>query len=203
MKNNKITQYFIESIDKDLRKWRKPWKTESNTVSEKGCARQWVNHHTDAVGRMNRLLDKLGVKVEEYENAHYRKDDDTILMPDLAKFNSVGNYCATMFHELIHWTGTKDRCNRLAIASGEDFSMLSKEYAVEEIIAEMGSARLCKEIGLKGHYQQGTYVKDWLKSSLNQSKTLEAVEEKRKIIFGASDQADLAVEYIEKQVKKI
>ena len=77
--------------------------------------------------------------------AGYSPARDSIRMPDLAKFDTVEAYYSTILHELAHWTGNKDRCDRdLSSRFGEN------AYAAEELIAEMSSAFTCAATGVPG-----------------------------------------------------
>jgi len=59
-------------------------------------------------------------------------------MPDLSVFESEGRYYATLLHELVHWSGAVPRLNRdLSGRFG------SKQYAAEELIAELGGIPVC------------------------------------------------------------
>jgi antirestriction protein ArdC len=52
-------------------------------------------------------------------------------------------YFSTVLHELTHWTAPAHRCNR-------DLSgwFGSEAYAMEELVAELGAAFLCAELGI-------------------------------------------------------
>jgi antirestriction protein ArdC len=74
---------------------------------------------------------------------------DEIRMPDRALFigsatsSATEAFFATLLHELTHWTATVARCNRdLSGRFG------SEAYAMEELVAELGAAFLCAELGI-------------------------------------------------------
>lgn len=100
------------------------------------------------------------------EHAHYNLNADFFQMPEESLFCGTGTmsrdevYYAVLLHELTHWTGHKSRCDR-------DLSgRFGKEaYAAEELVAEIGSAMLCAEIGVTqdtrpDHVQ---YIANWRK----------------------------------------
>lgn len=90
---------------------------------------------------------------------HYRPATDTIGMPDRDRFKSADGYYATLFHEIGHSTGHKDRLGRdLAHPFG------SEGYAREELRAEIASLMMGAEFGFG--FQVGnhaSYAKAWLK----------------------------------------
>jgi len=81
--------------------------------------------------------------------ACYSVDQDRISLPEPRAFDSREHFAATWAHEAIHSTGHKDR---LARDMGGTHG--SKAYAREELIAEMGSAILCRRL------QIGSELKD-------------------------------------------
>lgn len=81
------------------------------------------------------------IKTIDPNRAYYSPNQDFINMPSFTQFNDVESYYATLLHELAHWTGHKSRLDRdLKNAFG------SKDYAFEELVAELSSAMLCAEL---------------------------------------------------------
>lgn len=92
--------------------------------------------------------------------ASYSPSTDTIRMPAFETFRTASDYYATALHELTHWTGHASRDGRfksVAIRFG------SNAYAAEELIAEMGAAILCAELGVEGQLQHAEYIGAWVK----------------------------------------
>ena len=90
--------------------------------------------------------------------AAYDTKKDIIKLPVADAFNTIEDYFATAFHEVIHWTGHADRCDRdLKGRFG------SEAYAAEELVAEMGAAFLCGDYHIDGKLQHPEYVGHWLK----------------------------------------
>lgn len=77
--------------------------------------------------------------------AYYRPDADSVGMPDLEMFDSEPHYYSTLFHELVHSTGHKKRCDRF---KDKSVSFGSDSYSREELVAEIGSAFLACETGI-------------------------------------------------------
>jgi antirestriction protein ArdC len=118
--------------------------------------------------------------------AFYSPANDTIGMPERARFDSEDGYHATLFHELVHSTGHEKRLNRASITERNGFG--SNPYCKEELIAELGSAFLCGHAGIVDRTIDGSaaYVEGWLKQ-LKQDKTL---------IVSAAAQAQKAADFI-------
>ena len=105
------------------------------------------------------LVAKTGAKIKHGGGrAFYRPSDDFIGMPEPGAFEDANAYWATMLHEVTHWTGHGSRCARNL---GNRFG--SEAYAAEELVAEMGSAFLCTDLGVAGKLQHAGYVADWIK----------------------------------------
>ena len=79
-------------------------------------------------------------------------------MPLKSKFEDTEGYYSTLFHELIHWTGYKNRLNRLVLKKESD-------RAFEELVAEIGASFLCAEYGITPNINNtSSYVASWLKA---------------------------------------
>ena len=85
---------------------------------------------------------------------------DRITLPHLTQFDSVDEYYATLFHELIHASGARHRLNRFAEAEGDR----RERYSFEELVAEFGGAFLCGFAGItnpKTEALQASYIQGW------------------------------------------
>lgn len=93
-------------------------------------------------------------------NAYDIRDDD-VLIDNRAERRNEAEFCRLLFHELIHSTGAKHRLNRSTIPNVHEkdddegvFGKLVKrgrsgrDYALEEIIAELGAQALLRHVGL-------------------------------------------------------
>jgi len=90
--------------------------------------------------------------------AFYSPGKDFVQMPVRKAFKKQPQYYAVLFHELIHSTGHKKRVGRdLSGTFG------TKQYAFEELIAELGAAYLCGVTELPYHNLHNTaaYLKNW------------------------------------------
>ena len=120
------------------------------------------------------------------DRAFYTPAGDSIGMPTPEQFADTGNYYATLAHEYVHWTGHESRQKRFdkdfREATGAD-----NAYAYEELIAEMGAAFLCAELGIAGETQHVTYLAIWVSRLKDQAKML----------FQAASAASKAVAYLQ------
>ena len=90
---------------------------------------------------------------------------DEIVLPPRATFVDGESFAGNFFHEATHSLGSEHRLNRLA---GAKFG--SKDYAVEELVAEMTAAAVSSRYGMTKHVKEDSaaYLKSWLRS-LNES----------------------------------
>ncbi|WP_372784812.1 ArdC family protein [Phenylobacterium sp.] len=95
------------------------------------------------------------------DRAYYAPGPDYVQMPKLAAFPELEDYYATLLHELTHWTGHASRLDREfgAPRTGDN------RYAREELVAELGAAFLCADLGvsLRPREDHASYLAGWLK----------------------------------------
>lgn len=96
------------------------------------------------------------ISVNRVDMAAYSETLDLVTMPPTSSFLSSEGYYSTLFHELVHSTGHKDRLNRL-----ESGGFGTSPYAKEELVAEMGAAMLCGVAGLENLDQSAAYIDGW------------------------------------------
>ena len=129
------------------------------------------------------LITNTGVTVNHGgEEAYYHTGTDEIHFPDIKSFKDTESYYAVMAHELTHWTMAKSRLNR-------DRDATSKaSIAKEELIAELGAAFICAELGLKTieRTDHAAYIQSWLSIFKHDSKA----------IFEAAKEAQKAADFI-------
>ncbi len=109
---------------------------------------------------------------------------DKIEMPAFADFKTAEDYYSTLSHELTHWTGHTSRLAR-AIKSHRDSI---QDYAKEELVAELGAAFLCAELGISSEPRadHAAYLQNWI----------QALKNDKKFIFSAASQASRAMDYL-------
>ena len=115
----------------------------------------------ERVAELEQALSEVGAVVNHGgDRAFYRPSTDEITLPPFSSFKSKEAYYAVFAHELMHWTGHKDRLNRDHLG---DFG--SPEYAQEELVAEIASAFFMTAHGLTPEPREdhAQYLASWLK----------------------------------------
>lgn len=79
--------------------------------------------------------------------AYYSPSRDEVVVPMLSQYTQAEEYYSTAFHELVHSTLAKSRCDRTAENKNAHFG--SEDYSREELVAELGSAMLCNVTGIE------------------------------------------------------
>jgi antirestriction protein ArdC len=106
-------------------------------------------------------FDAVGATVIHGGNrACYQPATDTIHVPDLAQFDHAARHAGTLAHEHVHWTGHADRLER-----DLDGRFGSDSYAAEELVAELGAAMWCAQMGLSAvtRADHAAYLAGWLR----------------------------------------
>lgn len=93
--------------------------------------------------------------------AYYSVGTDHVQMPPFESFLDVEGYYAILAHECTHWTRHPSRLDR-------DFGRKrwgDEGYAREELVAELGAAFLCADLGLEltPRPDHAAYLDSWLK----------------------------------------
>ena len=116
--------------------------------------------------------------------AYYSIATDHIQMPYFGAFRTPKTYYATLAHGLVHWTKHGARLDRnFGQARWGD-----QAYAREELVAELGAAFLCADLGLDPHrdIDHAAYIQAWLKILKND----------KRAIFTAAAHAHRACQYL-------
>jgi antirestriction protein ArdC len=94
--------------------------------------------------------------------ACYSPSEDLISMLMREIFEKVEEYYSTLFHEMVHSTGHKDRLAREGITNPIKFA--SHNYSFEELVAECGAAFLCGHAGIVDHTidNSAAYIANWV-----------------------------------------
>ena len=113
--------------------------------------------------------------------AFYVPSQDFVQVPPQPAFYEQINYYRTVLHELTHSTGHKSRLDR-----NQTGSFGTKDYANEELIAEIGSAFLCASLGIVPTIRHSDYLASWL----------EVLREDNRAIFRAASAATKAADWL-------
>ena len=142
------------------------------------------------IGSADRLVQESAADIRHGgDQAYYVPAQDYITMPARSMFKdtttstATENYYSTLFHELTHWTGAKHRLDRLNTAK-----FGGKDYAFEELVAELGAAMCCASTGVTSSPREdhARYIQNWL----------HALKSDKRFIFAAASQAQKAVDFL-------
>jgi antirestriction protein ArdC len=102
--------------------------------------------------------------------AYYSISSDHVQMPPFEIFRDAESYYATLAHESTHWTRHEKRLNR-------EFGRKrfgDEGYAMEELVAELGSAFLCADLELTPEVRDdhASYLASWLKVLKNDPRAI-------------------------------
>jgi len=107
--------------------------------------------------------DREGLEVRyEGDRACYNIGLDRVQVPAAKRFRTAEGFQRVLAHELVHSTGAKQRLDRdLRNAFG------TEDYAREELVAELGAAFLCSDLGVSNEGElddnHAAYLLSWIK----------------------------------------
>lgn len=116
--------------------------------------------------------------------AVYRPFLDQVSVPPMKDYTVPEEYYSTLFHELVHSTGSPKRLNR---KMGRKFG--DELYSKEELVAEIGAAMLCGIAGIEQPVIENSaaYIQGWLA----------ALRKDSRLIVTAANAAQKAADYIQ------
>ena len=135
--------------------------------------------------RAEAFFASMGARILNGGNAaFYRMASDHIQMPPFEVFFDAQRYYATLAHESVHWTRHPARLDR---SFGQQ-AFGDTGYAKEELVAELGAAFLCADLGLKLEDRQdhAAYIGSWL----------QVLRDDKRAIFAAAAHAQRAADYL-------
>jgi antirestriction protein ArdC len=142
-------------------------------------------HLAQRIERAERFAAGTGADVRHGGGlAYYTPAGDFVQMPQFESFRQAEGYYATLAHELTHWTRHP---SRLAREFGRQ-RWGDEGYAMEELVAELGAAFLCADLGLTPEVRDdhAAYIGSWLKVLKND----------KRAIFTASGHAQRAADFL-------
>lgn len=155
---------------------------------------QIINNEIDYTDSIEKALQNMKVDFEEKgSESYYSPSQDKIVLPKKELFNSQLAYDATKLHEMCHATGHPTRLNRPI-----QNSFGSKEYAKEELRAEIGSSFLVQELGfgstdvIQDMGNHKAYIQSWIEVLENDPNELfRAIKDAEKITEYVKEKAEL------------
>jgi antirestriction protein ArdC len=142
----------------------------------------------EAVQRIERVesfFAATGAEVRHGGNrAYYSISTDHVQMPPIEAFRDAESYYATRAHETTHWTRHPSRLDR-------DFGRKrygDEGYAIEELVAELGSAFLSADLDLTPEVRDdhAAYIASWIK----------VLKDDKRAIFSAASHAQRAADFL-------
>jgi antirestriction protein ArdC len=118
------------------------------------------------------------------DSAYYSPKLDIIQLPVPEAFRDAESYTATKAHELTHWTAHSSRLNR--DFGGQRFG--DTGYAREELVAELGAAFLCADLGISPEPREdhASYLAHWIA----------VMKDYKRAIVAAAAHAQKAVDFL-------
>lgn len=109
---------------------------------------------------------------------------DHVQLPPFQTFKDPQSYYATLAHEMTHWTRHPSRLDR--DLGRQRFG--DEGYAREELVAELGAAFLCADLGLElePRPDHASYIANWLS----------VLKSDKRFVFSAAAHAQRAVDYL-------
>ena len=145
----------------------------------------------DSTIKADTLADKLAqdVKAKVYQSdldkCFYSPSSNSITMTKPQYFDSKEAYACVLLHELTHWTRNKSESTKRNFGSAR---FGNGAYAMEELVAELGSAMLAGQLGISNEprVDHAKYLNGWIK----------AIKKDSSIIFKMASYADKATKYL-------
>ena len=124
------------------------------------------------------------------DDAYYVLSEDYIQMPPFELFHDAESYYTTLAHESVHWTRHESRLKRRF----RNTKPPGSAYAMEELVAEIGSAFLSAELGIAPSVREdhADYIGAWLR----------VLEGDNRAIFTAASHASKAVTWLTNHARR-
>lgn len=164
LSEEKQLAYQLYPIARMYRLFNADWIENFDTINLNHTPDMFTNEDFETEINIQKLLNDLSeFKCLNLEHnlsgsAYYSLVEDRVNMPLKTQFKSENMYYATLFHEIIHWTGHKSRLDRFDV-----FDDNKEKYALEELVAEIGAMLLCQEFNILSEVKNSViYLKSWL-----------------------------------------
>jgi antirestriction protein ArdC len=141
--------------------------------------------HAQRIEAADRFFAATGITLRHGGNrAYYAEGPDAVQMPPFESFRDAESYAATLAHECIHAT---KHPKRLAREFGRK-RWGDEGYAAEELVAELGSAFLCADLGITPDIREdhAAYIASWL----------EVLKRDSRAVFTAAAHAQRAADFL-------
>ncbi len=199
----RVTTRILAELEKGVWPWIKPWSVEHvipfmkpytvfNVEQIEGLPAHFYSQPvnplplSDRIEHADRFVKATGAAIHHAGNqAYYAPSRDTIQLPPFEAFKDKDSYYSTALHELTHWTRHE---TRLARDLGRH-RFGDEGYAREELVAELGSAFLCADLGITPDIREdhAAYLGHWLT----------ILQHDTRAIFSAAAHAQRAADYLQ------
>ncbi len=139
----------------------------------------------ERIARIDAFFNHCGADIRHGGgSAYYAPGPDHVQMPPFECFATADDYYSTLGHEMTHWTRHPSRLDR-------DFGRQrfgDAGYAREELVAELGAAFLCADLGLalEPRDDHAAYIASWL----------QVLAENVRFVVSAASHAQKAVDHL-------
>jgi antirestriction protein ArdC len=143
------------------------------------------NETIKTIARAEAFFAATGAMIRHGGNAaFYAVTRDHVQMPPFEAFCDAEAYYATLAHELTHWTRHPSRLDR----DFERKRVGDEGYAMEELVAELGSAFLSADLELTPEVREdhASYIGSWIK----------VLKDDKRAIFRAASHAQRAADFL-------
>ena len=190
-KSRMVIFWMLKSYNKDLGNGETeltqiPFMRFYNMFKASDCAGIKVPKIENKIGTIkeaDKFVKNTGAPIDySGDKAFYSPSEDSITLPVRKSFKNSGGLYSVLFHELTHWSGGKDRLNRIDFKTWGD-----GKYGLEELVAEIGASVLSGRFGVNDEKNSAAYCKSWLR----------AIKEKKTILISAAGRAEKAVSFLD------
>ena len=160
----KLQVYNVFNVDQTNLKEARP-ELYNKLEQANQIVRQSTGSDSYAFPAMDRMIEQnewiCPIKPIYGDQAYYSISKNEIVIPEKKQFKDGESFYTNLAHEMTHSTGAENQLGRL-----KPTSFGSKEYAREELVAELSAALVAQRYGMTKHLKEdsASYLKSWLNS---------------------------------------
>lgn len=160
----KLQVYNVFNVDQTNMKEARP-ELYNKLEQANQIVRQSTESESYDFPAMDRMIEQnewiCPIKPIYGDQAYYSISKNEIVIPEKKQFKDGESFYTNLAHEMTHSTGAENQLGRL-----KPTSFGSKEYAREELVAELSAALVAQRYGMTKHLKEdsASYLKSWLNS---------------------------------------
>lgn len=160
----KLQVYNVFNVDQTNLKEARP-ELYNKLEQANQILRQSTENDSYDFPAMDRMIEQnewiCPIKPIYGDQAYYSISKNEIVIPEKKQFKDGESFYTNLAHEMTHSTGAENQLGRL-----KPTSFGSKEYAREELVAELSAALVAQRYGMTKHLKEdsASYLKSWLNS---------------------------------------